>query len=139
MSAFVELVRGEFAFLERRGFRYGGELDRLPAYTQVVYEGQGIRVRVYWDGRDHMAWTVLGRRRRFAPFLPPRELGLGHLGEGGEDGIPSDFTVDPEPLMASLRQQAHLLETLGTDLLDGVESAWVDLRRRQDASARRGW
>ena len=134
MSVFAELVRGEFAFLERRGFRYGGELDRLPAYTQVVYEGQGIRVRVYWDGRDHIAWTVLGRRRRFVPFLPPRELGLGHLGAGGESEVLPDFAVDPEPLRASLRQQAHLLETLGAGLLDGVESAWVDLKRRQDAS-----
>ena len=66
LSAFAGLVRDEFDFLERRGFRYGGEVDRLPAYTEVIYESQGIRVRVYWDGRDHMSWTVLGRRRRFA-------------------------------------------------------------------------
>lgn len=139
LSAFADLVRGEFDFLERRGFRYGGEADRLPAYSEVIYESQRIRVRVYWDGRDHMSWTVLGRRRRFAPFLPLRELGLGHLGEGGESGVLPDFAVNPGPLRASLRQQAHLLETLGTDLLDGVESAWVDLRRLQDASVRRGW
>ena len=137
MSAFADLVRSEFDFLERRGFRYGGEADHLPAYTQAIYEWQDIRVRVYWDGRDHMSWTVLGRRRKFAPFLPPRELGLGHLGQGGESDVLPDFAVDPEPLRASLRQQAHLLETQGADLLDGVESAWVDLKRRQDASVRR--
>ena len=137
MSAFADLVRGEFDFLERRGFRYGGEVDRLPAYTEVIYEWKGIRLRMCWDGRDHMSWTVLGRRRRFAAFLPSRELGLGHLGAGGASGVLPDFAVNPEPLRASLRQQAHVLETLGTDLLDGVESAWVELRRRQDASVRR--
>ena len=123
MSAFADLVRGEFDFLERRGFRYGGEIDRLPAYSEVIYERQDIRVRVYWDGRDHMSWTALGRRRKFGPFLPSRELGLAHLGEGGESDVLPDFAVDPEPLRASLRQQAHLLETQGTDLLDSVESA----------------
>jgi hypothetical protein len=138
LSAFADLVRGEFDFLERRGFRYRGEVDRLPAFTQVIYERQDIRVRVCWDGRDHVSWTVLGRRRRLAPFLPLRELGLGHLGKGGESGLLPDFAVDPESLKASLRQQAHRLETLGADLLDGVESAWVGLSRRQDASVRRG-
>jgi hypothetical protein len=138
VTVFGELVREAFSFLERDGFRFLGETAHLPAYAHCTYERKPIRVRVHWDGLDRASWTVLGRRHPTLRFLPPREVGLGHLDPEGESEVDlPHFDGDPEPLREALRRQAGLLESRGAALLSGDRQAWATLERRQQENMRK--
>lgn len=131
MSTFVEMAREEFEFLEAQGFRFRADESQLPDYANAYFEKGGIRVRMYWERRDGVVVTTVGRRRARG-LLPTRELGLGFLGNVDRDQDGDRFhDQEDERLRLELARQAALLRARGQGLLDGDPNAWEDLSRRQ--------
>ena len=132
MSTFTDLARHSFGFLEGRGFGFHADNSNLPAYDEAYFESRRIRVRVYWEQRDGVVVTYLGRRRALG--LGVRELGLSFLGDlddaAGADGIHEQ--TDPR-LGLEIGRQADLLRSRGEPLLRGEREAWDALSARQRA------
>ncbi|OGO58292.1 MAG: hypothetical protein A2Z32_04855 [Chloroflexi bacterium RBG_16_69_14] len=131
MSTFAESARQAFGFLEDLGFRFRADDSNLPRYADAYFEKAGIRVRVYWEQRDGVVVTYVGRRRAFG-LLSPRELGLGFLDDldHAQQGD-QIHELEDERLRAELARQAEVLRSRGEGLLKGDPAAWNDLARRQ--------
>ena len=131
MSTFTDLVRTAFGFLEGRGFGFHADNSNLPAYDEAYFDSRRMRVRVYWEQRDGVVVTYLGRRRPLG--LGVRELGLSFLGD--HDDVPAGGIheqTDPR-LGEEIGRQAELLRSQGEGLLKGDREAWHALSARQRA------
>ena len=130
MSTFVEMAREGFKFLEGQGFRFRTDESQLPEYANAYFAKGGITVRVYWERRDGVVMTAVGRQRARG-LLPDRELGLDFLGDVDRDQEVDRTGQEDERLQLVLAGHAALLRARGQGLLDGDPRVWDDLSRRQ--------
>ena len=132
MSTFTDLARESFGFLERRGFGFHADNSNLPAYDEAHFENRRMRVRVYWEQRDGVVVTYLGRRRPLG--LGVRELGLSFLGDLDDAAHADGIHEQSDPRLGKeIGRQAELLRSRGEGLLKGEREAWDALAARQRA------
>ncbi len=69
---FVHLVENYFGFLEKYGFRRSPQADHIGgALWSIVYEGNSVRIDIYYDVRDKFSGVSFIRKRdgRFLDLL----------------------------------------------------------------------